>query len=611
MKVAVLPFNASEGTAPALGRQFSNFACDTLRAATGADINPVSFLAQVDDAEGPRAAFVNLADTLLDAQWLNQMFEQSGVDIIMDGLIKRNGDAFDLTVRFHKKGETEPAVVNEYKFTSAEVFPTLHTLIKELAKHAEVALPEGLAGETLDYGTDDPEAFLLFIEGYDAVTYIQQANGQVAREFQPKIAMDNLLLAVERDHDFVAPYEMLVQLCRMCAQHRLGSFEDAIAALQKLAALVPDDFKAHFGMGELYQAVGDLQNASNAFDKAVSLAPEEAALYTRLGMVQMQLGMPVNAERNFRKAVELEGEEKPSMDYLAMVLQQTGRTHEIPALWKDLIDKFPTNSQMRAKYALSLLQADKKEEGIKAFEEGLEKGDDDVLIKRYYAPILAQDGSHDRAMDFYEDCLEVAPTDIQLLLEYAQTLQAASREFEVPKVLRDVLGANPDPNTRAQTLAWLIELEQPRRVAVVEEAREKMQNGDFAGALNDLKPLKNWLADYWKLWAVLSSAQNQLGEAQEAEDSVRRLLDLFPGCEPAWGELNTSLFKQGRAEEAYNAMRYAAQNLPQSVGVHINLALAAKRAGHVEEAKTLAQSIREALGPNEELEQVLAEVDRA
>lgn len=610
MKVAVLPFNAAEGTAPALGRQFSNFACDTLRAATGADLNPVSFLAQIEDPEGPRAAFVNLADSLLEQQMIDQMFGESGVDLIMDGLLKRDGDNFDLTVRYHFAGEGQPRVVRELKFSAGDLFKSLHGLVKELAGHAELTLPEELNRDELDFGTDNPESFLLFLEGYDAVNYIQQANGAVAREFQPKVAMDSLLKSLELDPDFIAPYEMLVQLCRMCAQYRLGEFPDAEASLKKLTEFVNDDYKAYFALGELYQSVNNLQESSTNYEKAVQLAPEESALYSRLGMVQLGLGMPVNAERNFRKAVEMEAEDKPSMDLLANVLQQTGRVHEIPPLWKDLVDKYPQNPQNRAKYAISLIQAGKNDDGIKAFEEGIEQIEDNLLIKRYYAPVLAEKGDSDRAMDYYEDCLDVAPNDIQLLLEYANVLQAAGREVDLPRVLRDVLGANPDPNTRAQTLAWLIELEQPRRVEVVEKAREKMEQGDFAGAIGDLRPLKNWLGDYWKLHAVMSSALNQLGEAEEAEESVRKLLDLFPGCEPAYGELNTALNQLGRHDEAYNIMRFAAMNMPQSLGVHVNLALAASRAGHQDEATALAKQIREAVGPNQELEAILGEIDR-
>ncbi|HWA82380.1 MAG TPA: hypothetical protein VG820_03030, partial [Fimbriimonadaceae bacterium] len=301
--------------------------------------------------------------------------------------------------------------------------------------------------------------------------------------------------------------------------------------------------------------------------------------------------------------------DKPSADYLAMVLHQTGRAHEVPPIWKDIVAGDPQNGPAAGKLAVSLIQAGKNEEGERAFETALETVEDNTVIKRFYAPYLSEKGDVDRAMDFYEDCLDVAPTDVQLLLEYANTLKKAGRDFEIPKVLRDVLQANPDPNTRAQTLAWLIELEQPKRVESVEQAEKKMNEQDFAAAVRELKPLRNWLADYWKLWALLSAAHNRLGEAEEAEQAAKKLLELFPGCEPGYGELVTALGAQNKNDEAYHIMRFAAMNMPGALGIHINLALAAKRAGHADEAKSLARQIREAIGPNEELEPVLAEIE--
>jgi hypothetical protein len=61
-------------------------------------------------------------------------------------------------------------------------------------------------------------------------------------------------------------------------------------------------------------------------------------------------------------------------------------------------------------------------------------------------------------------------------------------------------------------------------------------------------------------------------------------------------------------------MRYAAQNIPGSLPIHINLALAASRAGHSDEARAMAKQLREAVGGNpelsKELETVFAEIEK-
>ena len=610
MKVAVLPFNAAEGTKPAYGRQFAGFASEQLRAHAQADINTVSYLTQIPEQDGTtRMAFVNIAESLLPYEQLKDLFQQAEVELVMDGTLRQTDETFELTVRFHEKGNEEAIYLETSTFGVDDLFGHLQGLIRLLASKAEIGLPEFLSGETMEFGTKNPRAFLEFLEGYDSLNYIQQANGMVALEFSPQPAFDALLAAVEADTTFEGPYQVIVQMSRACLNFRIGSVDILDKALVRLTELVPNNFLAFLVLGEIHHAVNSFSKAADYLESALALEDKEAGIYARLGAAQLQLGMPINAERNFRKAFNLEGEEKPSGDYLAMVLGQTGRPHEIPPLWKSVVDQYPQNGAAHAKYAVSLFQIGKPEEAEKVFEDALANVEDSTVVKRFYAPMLMSKGEHDRAMDFYEDVLDVAPNDIAVLTEYAQTLEAAGREFEVPQVMKDILASNPDPNTRAQAMARLIELEQPKRAQNVEAARLKLEEGDFAAAISSLKPMRNWLADYWKLWALLSSAYNRTEQYVEAEEAARRLLEVYPGCEPAFGELVTALHGQGKNAEAYQLMQYAATHNPNSLPIHINLGLAAKRAGNVEEARDLAKRIREAIGPNEELEPVLAEME--
>jgi len=614
LKVAVLPLNAGEGTKPQIGRQISAFVADQLRSNTEADIQSVSFLTQVEQDGVARTAFVNISDGMIEPDQLKDLFSQSAVDLAVDGLVKNTDSGLELNVRYTMKDNLEGGEVETYSFAPENVFDVLHKLVKKLAAKADISLPENLAGDSMEYGTEDPEVFLKFLEGYDALNYIQQANGMVAREFNPEGAIATLIEAVEGDKEFDGPYQVLVGLCRACTAYQIGTFELIEQTLVKATELVPEDFGAFFALGELFQAANQMPKAIDYFEKATQLNPEDPAILNRLGNAQASMNMFVNAERNFKKAIEMEGPEKPSMDFLTGVLSATGRIHEVPALWKGIIDADSQNANAHAKYATSLIQNGKKEEGERAFETGLEVLEDNLLIKRFYAPYLAQNDDLDRAMDFYEDCIDVSPNDVPMLVEYAQTLQSADREFEVPQVLQTILKSNPDPNTRANTQAWLIELEQPKRVESVQLAQEKLAAGDAEGAIRDLKPLKNWLADYWKMWAVLSSAFNKLGEHVEAEAAAKQLLEIFPGCEPAYGELREALNGQEKHEEAWQFLQYAFSNNQQSFGIFINLGIAAKRAGHVEEAKQIAEQINQVVSQNpdmrEELKDILAELQQ-
>jgi tetratricopeptide (TPR) repeat protein len=606
MSLAVLPFNAAEGTSPALGRQLAAFLSDSLTQFTGLEIQKVSFLTPIEQDGQTRAMFINITE-LMDPNQVRELFQQTSADQVMDGLIKVDGDAIDLTMRFHERENPDAISTEEFRFTIPELLTTIQTLIRRMAEKTGQTLPDDFEAQ-MQLGTENPRTFLKFLEGYDSIAYIQGSNGAVNREFSPQPAFDLFLQALEEDEDFLGPYEGAIQLARACGQFRIGTLEQVEAVLKQLHEKFPDDFRASFALGEIYQNIGNASGAAEQYERAIGIAPKEASLYLRLAMAQGAMGMPVNAERNLKKALELDPDLFEARDHLAAVLIQQGRAHEAPALWKEFVEKHDQHAPAWVKLAMAQYAAGDEAAAEATYERALEL-QDNLFVKRFYAPVLAQKGEYDRAMDFYEDCLEATPDDVPLLLEYARTLQAADREFEVPEQLKKVLSLQIDPDTRAQTMAWLIELEQPKRVEVVEKARQRMEQGEVESALRDLRPLKNWLGDYWKLWAVLSSGLNRIGQHQEAEEAATNLLNLFPGCEPGYGELMEALSKQGKTEDAYNLMRFAAQRMPQSLGIHLNLALAARRAGKIEEARHLAQQLREAIGPNEELEAVFAEIE--
>lgn len=609
MTIAVLPLNAGPNTKPALARQIANFACEIVRTNTGADVNAVNYLMRVEE-NPPRFANVNAAEVLNEIDMIKQFFSQAEADRAIDGLLVENDGNYTFDYRAFEKDSEEPVATESVSFSKNAPFDALRQFIQMVAKQANVTLPEELSKNENLFGTTNGEAFLRYLESFDALQYIDKTQGQVAVEFTPIPAMENLVASAKLDDEWEAPYLTMVQLSRACSGFRIGNPQEIEAQLKALIDTAPEDGRGYFALGELYQAIGNLDEALKSFEKASQLEPTEPAILTRIGILQAQMGMPANAELNFKKAIGMEGDDKPSMDFLAQVLTQTNRTHEVPALWKGMIDANPQNAEAQAKYAVSLVNAGQEDDAIKAFESALETLEDGTIVKRYYAPLLANKQEFDRAMDFYEDCLDVAPNDVPLMIEYAQTLQAAGREFEVPRILKDILASSPDQNTSAQTQAWLTELEQPKRVENVESAKNLMDQNDFEGAIRLLKPMRNWLADYWKLWLLLASSYNRTQQWEDAEDAATRLVNLFPGCEPAYSELAAALGGQNKHEEAYNALRYGMTQVQGSMNIAINYALAAKRTGRKDEARELARQIREAVGVQEELEGVLQEIER-
>lgn len=609
MRIAVLPLNAGPNTDPRLARQFTNFAAEIVNNLSENEVGAANLMAQVSENGAAKAQLVNPSETLNDDAFIEQSLAQTQSDMVLEGLLVQNENGGGkVTARmFDKVGE--PKATFELDFLPNGVFGVVRGIVEMLAEQAGANLPDTFDEDINLFGTEDPEAYVNFLRGYDDLQYVERSHGNVVSAFNPEETIDNLIKAVEADKDWEAPFLVLVQFTRACTNYRIGTADMHLKALAHLTTIHPQDPNPHIATGELLMAVGNFPAATEAFEKSNQLSPDDPGILHRLAQSQLNQNMPVNAERNLRRAVELEDDNKPSLDLLSRVLAGTGREHEIPELWNDVLRVNPQNGRAHASYAMALINAGRKEDGIQAFEKALETLDNAIIVKRAYAPVLADNEDLDRAMDFYEDVLEEIP-DVAVNLEYAQVLKQADREFEVPEVLKNVLNLTQDPNIRAQAIAWLIEIEQPKRAQAVQEAGEKAEKGDFQGALADLKPLRAWLGDYWKMWMVLASCLNNVGDHEEAEKSARTLLEMFPTCEPAYVELNNALAAQGKNDEAFALMEIALGNMPQSLPIAVSYGLAAKRVGKEDVARNIAQQIRTAVGEQEGLKEILTEMER-
>ena len=612
MRIAVLPLNAGQNADPKLARQFTNFAAEIVNNISENEVGAANLMGQIQEGGAVKAQFINPSTQLNDEAFIEQSIAQTQSNMVLEGLLTQNESGGGQVVARIFDNPKTPKAEQTMDFLPNGVFGVIRGLIDMLIEQAGGELPADFSEDINLFGTEDPAAYMDFLRGYDDLQYVERSQGNVLNEFNPEETINNLISAVEADKDWEAPFLVLIQFCRACTAFRIGNAEMLQKALHRLSTIHPEDPNPHIALGELLAAIGNAQGATEALEKANQLSPDDPGILHRLAQSQLQQNMPVNAERNLRRAVELEDENKASLDLLSQVLVGTGRAHEVPELWNDLIRDNPQNARAHASYAMSLLGSGRKDDGLKAFESALETLEEKALIKRVYAPVLVENDDLDRAMDFYEDVLDENPADVAVNLEYARTLQKADREFEIPDVLKNVLQVTQDPNIRAQANAWLIEIEQPKRAEAVREAGEKAEKGDYEGALRDLKPLRTWLGDYWKMWMVVASCLNNTSQHAEAEGAARSLLEMYPQCEPGYVELNNALGAQGKNDEAFQIMEIALGNMPTSLPIAVSYGLAAKRVGKDDVAKSIAEQIRGAIPADQQegLHEILGELDR-
>jgi Flp pilus assembly protein TadD len=598
MKIAVLPFATQRPEDGPLARQFAGWAAHAAAVGSPSVIEAANMMMQKpEDPDG----FAILANPPIGEDiepMVRHVADIREADVVVTGELHREGEDFAVKAQ----AWTVPPQAFNYA-------GSLRDVLKEAA-----GFIADVGGGTLSYEvvskTATDQILEDFLVGRDALMALQEVQQLNLAEFDLGEPLRRLLSAADASRDWEQASVTAVQLIVAAVQRRAGQPDALMAALNRAEELGADGPIVPWARAQLLAAVGELGPALEATQKTVEMEPEAAMAWLLQANLQLQLGMPANAEQSLRRGIESSEEAAiPLADLLTQILVQNSRGHEAAPLWESIVERHPEDVLARVRQIQALSSTGHDDRALKLLLEIEEERPDDAGIKDLLAAAAFKRGDLAEAMDKLEEAIEIAPQEPQFHMNYIQVLEQAGRQQDLPDALRGFLQAAQDPNSAALAQAQLIELEEPKRAQSVQEAREKADAGDPEGALRDLRPLAPWLGDYWKYWLAVASLHNRVGQSFEAEQASRDLIQRFPACEQAYAELSEALFGQDKGEEAFQVLQAAQAQMPQSVAMAIHLGRAAQRTGRTEEARNLAAQLRQAIQPDEALEQVLREIE--
>ncbi len=117
---------------------------------------------------------------------------------------------------------------------------------------------------------------------------------------------------------------------------------DALALLQRAAALRPNDALIQNGLGTALDACAEGEAALEAFRRACELAPEAAQLWANLGKSLGDRGRFDEAVPVLERALQL-GDHHTTHLRLAYALRVLGRTDEAARSYRRLVEKNPAD----------------------------------------------------------------------------------------------------------------------------------------------------------------------------------------------------------------------------------------------------------------------------
>ncbi len=149
-----------------------------------------------------------------------------------------------------------------------------------------------------------------------------------------------------------------------------GRNYEAINANQTAVALSPQDFDAHYNLGNTLKELGRLNEAEASYTQAIALNSNFAKAHYNLGITIEELGRLNEAEASFLQAIALKPDYAEAHCNLGITLKKTGRLNEAEASYTRAIASKPDYAEVHANLGKILLELGHHREGLNEISIG-------------------------------------------------------------------------------------------------------------------------------------------------------------------------------------------------------------------------------------------------
>jgi tetratricopeptide (TPR) repeat protein len=315
--------------------------------------------------------------------------------------------------------------------------------------------------------------------------------------------------------------------------------KDALTALTRAAALLPDDEEAHSNLGNALQDLSRTDEAAASYLRALQIKPDFAEAHSNLGNAFQRLGRLDEAVASYRRALELKPSYAEACSNLGNALRRLGRLDEAVASYRHALELKPDFVEAHNNLGNALRGLGRLDEAVASYRRALE-------LK----------------LDYPEACNNLG----NALLELGQLVDAAASYRRALEIKPDFAEAHSNLGNALRRLGRLDE-------ALASYRRAVALNPGFAGAHSNL-----------------GDALRDLGRADEAAASCRRAVELEPALAGAHNSLGNALLDLGRLDEAVASYRRALELNRSFVEAYINSGLVLRQLGRAAEAEAVCRT---------------------
>jgi tetratricopeptide (TPR) repeat protein len=332
------------------------------------------------------------------------------------------------------------------------------------------------------------------------------------------------------------------------------AFAEAVAILQPMVRLKPDDFSTRCVLGLALEGQGNLHEALAEFQAAARLRPRDDSPHAFIGQILLDQEKPTEAVEELRKAIVLKADSASSYSLLGLALGKLGKHEEAAAAHREAIRLRPDLAYGYTNLGIELEECGRIEDAIAEVRKAIRIEPDNVKAYRNLGTLLHRQGKLDLAIAEFHKAIELQPNFADAHNDLGWALKAQGKLDQAIAEYRKAIDLEPD-SARARINLGRALMDQGQLVEAVAEFENVIrQDARDADAHNNL-----------------GICLYQLGKPVEAIREFHAAIRLRPDHAIAHNSLGMALIRQGQVSQAIAEFQLAIRLKPDYVEPRLNL----------------------------------------
>ena len=335
----------------------------------------------------------------------------------------------------------------------------------------------------------------------------------------------------------------------------MDSPEDALAEMEKILEVNPNDAAAWNSKGVLLARMDRFGDALRSLDRAAKLDPELAQVHSNRGRVLMALGPDKAKEalRSFERALELTEEDLPILLDKALALRVLGRTKEELECYQSIVALAPLEWGGWLRLGDVQLELGSFNDAVESYSKALEIDASLVPVLTHKAIALGMLDKWKEAIKAAETATKLSADDVETWRVLADVNLRAGKFKSAMKALKKAAKLDPEDASIENTMGMVEYKSGNLKDSVHHFERAVVRDKKHSTALRNLgliyMELEEW-EDAKRSWERFTSLVKKDPDSFDAKATTLARLDDFCGAADAWEKSRKLYKKKGDKREA-------------------------------------------------------------